>query len=187
MPFIDPATCEPLRVFSRLEPRPRQPDFDRALRAELHDPLWLLARQWQFGEFKGEDAGSAVLAKVAMRTARVGDITAAGQVWSAAGDPIPLETHVERLPIAFDPISRADAGRVLLVLLDARGAEFDGLGPAEAVRHGARPLSRRVPASVSDRTAPDSRRRSRPGARRDARQIERARLCRDRSARRACG
>jgi hypothetical protein len=131
MPFIDPATCEPLRVFSRLEPRPRQPDFDRALRAELHDPLWLLARQWQFGEFKGEDAGSAVLAKVAMRVAQVGDITAAGQVWSAASDPIPLETHVERLPIAFDPIASADAGRVLLSLLDARGAEFDGLNPAK--------------------------------------------------------
>jgi hypothetical protein len=131
MPFIDPSTCEPLRVYSRLEPRPRQTDFDRALRAELHDPLWLLARQWQFGEFKGEDAGSAVLAKVAVRAAPVGDIIAAGRVWSVVGDPIPLETHVERLPITFDPVACAHAGRVLLDLLDARGAEFDGLNPAK--------------------------------------------------------
>jgi hypothetical protein len=129
MPFIDPATCAPLRVFSRLEPRPRQPDFDRSLRAEVHDPLWLLARQWQFGEFKGEDAGSAVLAKIAMRTTPIGDVTAAGQVWSATNDPMPLETHVERLPIAFDPITRADAGRVFLSILDARGAEFDAPAP----------------------------------------------------------
>jgi hypothetical protein len=24
------------------------------LQARIHDPLWLLARQWQFGELKGE-------------------------------------------------------------------------------------------------------------------------------------
>lgn len=32
------------------------------LAARLHDPLWLLARQWQLGEFQGEDAGSPVIA-----------------------------------------------------------------------------------------------------------------------------
>lgn len=26
----------------------------------VHDPLWLLARQWQFGEFEGKDAGTPV-------------------------------------------------------------------------------------------------------------------------------
>jgi hypothetical protein len=29
---------------------PRTTDFDRALRAEVRAPLWLLARQWQVGE-----------------------------------------------------------------------------------------------------------------------------------------
>ena len=175
MPFIDPATCEPLRVFSRLEPRPRQPDFDRALRAELHDPLWLLARQWQFGEFKGEDAGSAILVKVSMRSARVGDVTAANQVWNAGSDSIPLETHVERQPIAFDAVARADAGRVFLSLLDQRGTEYDALAPArpyanERTRYRDAfrqqyPIDNAVPpASDPDRALASARARSNPRA-----------------------
>ena len=32
--------------------------FDRALRVEVRDALWMLTRQWQTGEFQGEDAGS---------------------------------------------------------------------------------------------------------------------------------
>jgi hypothetical protein len=44
--------------WSRLEPRPRSRDFARGLEARVHDPLWMLARQWQVGEFEGDDAGS---------------------------------------------------------------------------------------------------------------------------------
>src|SRR3954465_11395200 len=99
VPFIDPIACEPLRVWSRLEPRSRKPDFDEALRAETHDPLWFLARQWQFGEFKGEDAGSAVLAKMSMRTARIDGLTSGAGAFRDRTDEVPLETEVERLPI----------------------------------------------------------------------------------------
>jgi hypothetical protein len=48
--------------WTRLEPRPRSREFARALEARVHDPLWLLARQWQVGEFKGDDAGSLTAA-----------------------------------------------------------------------------------------------------------------------------
>ena len=34
------------------------------LQAPLADPLWLLARQWQFNEFQGEDAGTPLAAEV---------------------------------------------------------------------------------------------------------------------------
>ena len=44
--------------WNRLEARPRTKDFDRALSAELRDALWMLTRQWQMGEFRGDDAGS---------------------------------------------------------------------------------------------------------------------------------
>lgn len=43
---------------SRLEPRPRDNDLRRSLAAEIRDPLWFLSRQWQIGEFEGEDTGS---------------------------------------------------------------------------------------------------------------------------------
>src|SRR5689334_8813622 len=44
----------------RLEPRSRDAAMDTSLQARIYDPLWLLARQWQFGEFDGEDNGSPV-------------------------------------------------------------------------------------------------------------------------------
>jgi hypothetical protein len=71
MAFIAAGSCEPLRVWSRLESRTRQVEFDDALAARIHDPMFLLARQWQFGEFKGEDAGSAVFASIARRITKV--------------------------------------------------------------------------------------------------------------------
>lgn len=53
-----------LRSWNRLEGTPRKADFSRSLRAEIRDPLWMLARQWQYGEFEGEDAGSPINAEV---------------------------------------------------------------------------------------------------------------------------
>ena len=49
--------------WNRLEGRPRTHNFDRALRAEVRDALWMLSKQWQMGEFQGDDAGSPVLAR----------------------------------------------------------------------------------------------------------------------------
>lgn len=34
---------------NRLEGLPRSEAFDRTLRAEVADPLWMLTRQWQLG------------------------------------------------------------------------------------------------------------------------------------------
>lgn len=47
----------------RLEPRSRNAEMDASLQARIYDPLWLLARQWQLGEFQGEDRGSPVIAR----------------------------------------------------------------------------------------------------------------------------
>ena len=50
----------PIVSWNRLEPRPRTVSFERSLRAEVRDPLWMLCRQWQVGEFAGHDGGTAV-------------------------------------------------------------------------------------------------------------------------------
>ena len=55
-------------VCNRLEGRPRTRTFDRALRAEVRDALWMLTRQWQVGEFRGDDAGSPLQAKLQLDT-----------------------------------------------------------------------------------------------------------------------
>ncbi len=39
---------------------PGRTDPEPGLRAEVADPVWFLARQWELGEFQGEDAGSPV-------------------------------------------------------------------------------------------------------------------------------
>jgi hypothetical protein len=64
----------------------------------VRDPLWLLARQWQVGEFLGDDAGSPVHATLGaemqtITTYRPGSDDAA----TVAIDPaVPIEVHVER-------------------------------------------------------------------------------------------
>ena len=44
----------------RLEGRARDADNDDSLAMRTADPLWMLGRQWQFGEFEGEDNGSPI-------------------------------------------------------------------------------------------------------------------------------
>mgnify|MGYP000194577226 CR=1 FL=1 len=88
-------------VWERLEPLTRNPELTGTLRAELADPLWLLSRQRQFGEFKGEDAGSPVAVRVDyeqddVTRVAVGDSTLE---YDAANDA-PVESLVESEPVA---------------------------------------------------------------------------------------
>jgi hypothetical protein len=84
-------------AFNRLEARPRTLDFTRSLRAEVRDPLWMLTRQWQFGEFGGEDAASCVTSRIAFQHEAIDRVTFRGEK-AFPYDPqtIPLETRVER-------------------------------------------------------------------------------------------
>jgi hypothetical protein len=86
-------------VWNRLEGRPRADKFDRALRAEVRDALWMLTRQWQLGEFRGDDAGSPILARVRLETTRLRKYQAAAGSVEPFDDSVPLETRVERMAI----------------------------------------------------------------------------------------
>jgi hypothetical protein len=85
-----------ITVWNRLEGRPRRADFDRALKAEVRDPLWMLTKQWQIGEFKADDAGSPVLTKLSMRTAPVTKYQPGGGSTAPFEPNIPLETKAEQ-------------------------------------------------------------------------------------------
>jgi hypothetical protein len=85
--------------WNRLEGRPRTHDFDRALRAEVRDAMWMLSRQWQLGEFVGDDAGSPVLARACLDLRTVDRYQpAAGDVTALGPDDL-LEARVERRPV----------------------------------------------------------------------------------------
>jgi hypothetical protein len=88
-----------ITTWNRLEARPRTTSFDRALRAEVRDPLWMLTKQWQMGEFRGSDAGSPVFAKLQMATTRLTKYRPDAHGTQPLGDDLPLNAKVEHRPV----------------------------------------------------------------------------------------
>lgn len=89
-------------VWNRLEGRPRAENFTRALRAEVRDALWMLTKQWQMGEFEGDDAGSPIFLKARVETTRIEKYKPANGPVEPFDDTIPLEAHVERMAIPLE-------------------------------------------------------------------------------------
>jgi hypothetical protein len=128
-----------ITLWNRLEGRARQADFSRSLRAEIRDPLWMLTRQWQLGEFKGADGGSAAKVRVQIDAARLDRFAVkardggSGEFQPAVpyDQSTPLEVQVEResiwqttQPAADEYLAlRAQMGRHWLSLLRAAGRE----------------------------------------------------------------
>jgi len=88
-------------MWNRLEGRPRTKNFDRALKAEVRDALFMLTKQWQMGEFKGDDAGSPVITKVHMETTKLNKYRADGHATQGFENNVPLETKVEHRMLPF--------------------------------------------------------------------------------------
>jgi len=92
--------------WQRLEPRARSDNFSESIQVKIRDPLWIIGRQWQLGEFKGEDAGSPILAQIKLHTSKI-DLFKAGEYLSKnsvqrINKNQPLETNVEREPWYID-------------------------------------------------------------------------------------
>jgi hypothetical protein len=113
-----------ITIWNRVEPRARSQDMKAGLEARVHDPLWLLTRQWQVGEFEGRDAGSPVMADITS-TATVFDRYSIGAEPARTYDGrSPLEVLVERekirpLQAGADLRQAAEAGLQFCRMLDA--------------------------------------------------------------------
>lgn len=99
-------------IWSRLEPVSRDVEMRDGVQAVVHDPLWMLARQWQLGEFRADDAGSPALV----------------EIWTSAAPmprDVPLEVVVERERLRHDdqapPALAVEAGLHFLRLLEMNG------------------------------------------------------------------
>ena len=124
----------------RLEGTTRDPELTEGLAAQVADPLWTLTRQWQVGEFAGEDAASPVLVTAEVAVAPI-TAFAPGEETAKAG-----------------PLPRADADRPLEVLVeqedtsdDDRGSRSSWAGSScgpcsrwSCPRTGSRPCARRT-------------------------------------------
>ncbi len=112
-----------ITYWNRLEPRPRAVDLSEALAARAYDPAWLLARQWQLGEFQGEDAGAPAYVRVSTSTA---PLTAWGEAGGEAAPLLPaapLESSLTAEPPSPDDLARAvEIGQTFERLLADAGA-----------------------------------------------------------------
>lgn len=114
-----------ITTWFRLEPQPAANDVDRGIAARVYDPLWLLARQWQVGEFQAEDGGTPVVARwrgqvAPLRRYHLGPIPENTQETAAhfTGPELPLETFVERQPVDLEELRLAvETGRHFLLML----------------------------------------------------------------------
>jgi hypothetical protein len=88
-------------LWNRLEGRPRTHNFERALKAEVRDALWMLTKQWQMGELSGDDAGSPVFAKVHIETTELTKYKPGDQPVQVFNKNVPLETIAEQRKILF--------------------------------------------------------------------------------------
>jgi hypothetical protein len=103
-------------VWNRLEGRPRTQSFERALRAEIRDPLWMLTKQWQMGEFRGADAGSPAFAKLQLDTTQLTKYQPGAAPVQAFDESVPLEMTVERRPVGLRSAGHAVALQMRLVM-----------------------------------------------------------------------
>lgn len=102
-----------ITTWTRLEPQPRDATLARSLQAQVRDPAWMLARQWQLGEFEGNDGGSPVQATMGIQTQPL-----TGYRPGPPGGPtvpfdpsLPLEVHVEREATRFSVRGAVQLGR----------------------------------------------------------------------------
>jgi hypothetical protein len=57
--------------YVRIEPQPDEVSLQAGIAAAVNDPVWFLARQWQMGEFQGENASSPVWVEYDLKQAQI--------------------------------------------------------------------------------------------------------------------
>ena len=151
--------------WTRLEPQCRNADMGRSVGARLFDPLWLMARQWQMGEFQAADAGTPVQARVRATTAmlsrvHLGELPANTSIQVPRFNPLraPLEALVERRrmrPVnANDPrmlTLSVEAGQHFLRMLEQRSLTRNYRVPFIA-RYALQPLPPALAATTDEAT-----------------------------------
>lgn len=112
--------------WQRVEGSCRDPQVTAGLAARVADPLWTLARQWQVGEFAGEDAASPVLVSSVVAQTTLSAFAPGFQKATGTPDqPIaadrPLEVLVEQELVDDDVRLSLEQGWLLLRPLTAAG------------------------------------------------------------------
>lgn len=111
-----------ITYWNRLEPIVRSDAIVRSLRAEIRDPLWLLTRQWQLGEFQGEDAASPAWIEVHTSESPIDEWSARGGTSHGLDGDAPLEALFAGASALDDSLeTRAELGGIFEDELVAAG------------------------------------------------------------------
>lgn len=145
----------------RFEGRTTTENLEPGTQARIADPLWMLSRQWQVGEFQGEDAAMPVVAQVEIETTPIASLRnepdgalGAKTVAMASADTAEVLAEAQDAQAGAGQYAlRAEAGLRFLALL----AEA-GLGALGAAVRAAFPLPRSADGSVAE-LGPAERRR----------------------------
>ena len=106
----------------RLEGRSRNGDDESGLEMKTADPLWMLGRQWQFGEFKGEDNGSPISAYANFRKEMLNFYSFMNSGTKKEIGNVPLEARVEA--VEMQPATLRDKVRIGQKFEDLISANF---------------------------------------------------------------
>lgn len=113
-------------AWTRLEPQTLSGDPAPGTEMRIADPIWMLARQWQLGEFRGEDCGSPVSVRISATTLpitalRYGDPGRRASAEQLVPGQI-FEPRIEAEPWAPPTLrDRAEAARALIASLAPLG------------------------------------------------------------------
>ena len=115
-----------ITTWNRLEPRSRSLDLKPGLEARVHDPLWLLTRQWQIGEFEARNTGSPVSVTVQSTVSPFDRYSINGGTPQVCKSSKPIEMLVEQETVrpaaAVNDLRQAsEAGLYFMRLLTAAG------------------------------------------------------------------
>jgi hypothetical protein len=131
---------------TRVEPVSRGGDPGRGLAATVQDPFWMLARQRQFGELTGEDAGSPVQVAFVQKEARFdGWKPESGAVlpYSPQTDVVEALVAGEAAGPAHSTLDRVQAGRALAAAVSTSvGAKLRAAFPVHVAPDAPRMLVR---------------------------------------------
>jgi|GEM_PF-395899 len=117
-PPVVPIPQTPFWAWNRLEGRPRKQDFSNVLKARIHDPLWMLGRQWQMGEYKGTDSGTGIAAKAEIKYQKIVAVNGLNATEPIAYDlSKPLEPMIEAVTYNWSIKERLLMGKKWLFFL----------------------------------------------------------------------
>lgn len=122
-------TTPSVTMWTRLEPLAREASMQRSLQAQVRDPLWFLARQYQMGEFLGDDAGSPIHASMLaefrnVTTYRPGDDNSKAVRIDSS---LPVEVHVERESVCLRLRGSVQLGLYFEALIRQKVSNPDGV------------------------------------------------------------